>query len=286
MIKVHRYLAAIALGAALTTSAVAQMSGSGLYGDEQYRPDVGQEGKDVIWVPTNDELVNKMLETAKVTSDDIVYDLGAGDGKIPIAAARKYGVRAVGIEFNPDMAALATRNAKRAGVADKVKIINGDIFKEDFSEATVITLYLLPDLNLKLRPTILKMKPGTRVVSHAFTMGDWEADQRIDTPIARAYYWVVPANVAGTWQLEEIDGQKEKITLKLDQRYQKIGGTITVGNKSQPILGASITGDRLAFSYVDDKGNILNVKSTVKGDTLSGDYESGIMFSKLKGTRR
>ena len=287
MKNIHQIVAALALGTMLSTNVYAQFNTSGgLYGDEQYRPDVGQEGKDVIWVPTNDELVNKMLETAKVTADDIVYDLGAGDGKIPIAAARKYGVRAVGIEYNPDMAALATRNAKRAGVADKVKIIHGDIFKEDFSEATVVTLYLLPDLNLRLRPTILKMKPGTRVVSHAFTMGDWEADQRIDTSIARAYFCVVPANVAGTWSLEGIDEQREKVTLNIEQRYQKIGGTITVGKKTQPMLGASITGDRLAFSYLDDKGNILNLKATVKGNELFGDYESGITFSKLKGTRR
>jgi hypothetical protein len=283
MQKVIHWITALMIGATLSGAAAAN---NGLHGDEQYRPDVGQEGKDVIWVPTNDELVNKMLDTAKVTPTDIVYDLGAGDGKIPIAAARKYGVRAVGIEFNPDMAALATRNAKRAGVADKVKIINGDIFKENFSEATVITLYLLPDLNLKLRPTILKMKPGTRVVSHAFNMGDWEPDQRIDTTIARAYYWVVPANVAGTWTLENIDEQKAKTTLKLEQRYQKIGGSITIGNKTQPLLGATITGDRLAFSYLNEKGAILNAKATVNGNELIGDYESGIMFSKLKGTRR
>lgn len=285
MRAIQRFIAVLTLGVALSGSAYAQ-NGSGLYGDEQYRPDVGQEGKDVIWVPTNDELVNKMLDIAKVTATDIVYDLGAGDGKIPIAAAQKYGARAVGIEFNPDMAALASRNAKRAGVADKVKIINGDIFKENFSEATVVTLYLLPDLNLKLRPIILNMKPGTRVVSHAFTMGDWEADQRIDTQIARAYYWVVPANVAGTWHLENIDEQKAKTTLKLDQRYQKIGGTITVGNVTQPLLGATINGDRLAFSYLSDKGTILHVKATVKGNELAGDPESGLMFSKLKGTRR
>jgi hypothetical protein len=283
MQKVIHWITALMIGATLSGAAAAN---NGLHGDEQYRPDVGQEGKDVIWVPTNDELVNKMLDTAKVTPTDIVYDLGAGDGKIPIAAARKYGVRAVGIEFNPDMAALATRNAKRAGVADKVKIINGDIFKENFSEATVITLYLLPDLNLKLRPTILKMTPGTRVVSHAFNMGDWEPDQRIDTTIARAYYWVVPANVAGTWTLENIDEQKAKTTLKLEQRYQKIGGSITIGNKTQPLLGATITGDRLAFSYLNEKGAILNAKATVNGNELIGDYESGIMFSKLKGTRR
>lgn len=135
-------------------------------GDDLYKPTVGQEGKDVIWVPTNDALVRVMLQTAKVTPNDLVYDLGAGDGKIAIAAARDYGATAVGIEYNPDMAALAQRNAERAGVADKVKVIHGDIFEEDFSNATVVTLYLLPHLNMKLRPTLLDMKPGTRIVSN------------------------------------------------------------------------------------------------------------------------
>ena len=147
------------------------------YGDQFYRPHVGQSGKNVVWVPTPDSLVTRMLQAAKTTEKDVVYDLGAGDGKIPIAAARDFKARSVGIEYNPDMAALAERNAQRAGVADKVKIIAGDIFENDFSEATVVTLYLLPDLNFKLRPTILKMKPGTRVVSHQFNMRDWEPDE-------------------------------------------------------------------------------------------------------------
>lgn len=163
------------IGLTLTLNTFAQMPNAG--GDDKYQPQLGQSGKDVIWMPTGGDLVTKMLMTAKVTSSDLVYDLGAGDGKIAIAAAKEFGARSIGIEFNPDMAAFAQRNAIRAGVGDRTRIINGDIFVEDFSKATVVTLYLLPDLNLKLRPIILKMKPGTRVVSHAFSMGDWEPDQ-------------------------------------------------------------------------------------------------------------
>lgn len=257
----------------------------GVHGDERYRPQVGQEGKDVIWVPTHDELVEKMLETAKVTANDVVYDLGAGDGKIAIAAARKFGARAVGIEFNPDMAALANRNATRAGVANKVKIINGDIFKENFSEATVVTMYLLPDLNLRLRPIILKMRPGTRVVSHAFNMGDWEPDQRIETQRAQGYYWVVPAPIAGEWTLEGIEGQ-QRVSLQISQRYQKIGGILQLGRNSQPILGAEITGDKLSFRFLDAKGELVSIKATVKGNSLEGEVQGGSLYSQVKGSRR
>lgn len=255
------------------------------YGDDRYQPSVGQEGKDVIWVPTKDELVNKMLETAGVTANDIVYDLGAGDGKIPIAAARIFGAKAVGIEYNPEMAALATRNAQRAGVADKVKIINGDIFVEDFSKATVVTLYLLPDLNLKLRPTFLKMKPGTRVVSHAFDMGDWEPDRKIEATHATAYYWVVPADVAGNWV---IDGIKDhpRAMLSLAQRFQRIGGNIMLGNTSIPLLGAEIEGDKLSFRFIDAKGSMHRVKARVQGRKLEGEVQSGTLYSDLKGNRK
>ncbi len=275
----------VPLVAAMLAVSAGTALANGTYGDDKYRPSVGQEGKDVIWVPTNTELVEKMLEAAKVTSSDIVYDLGAGDGNIPITAAKKYGVRAVGIEFNPDMAALARRNAQRAGVSDKVKIINGDIFKENFSEATVITLYLLPDLNLKLRPTILKMKPGTRVVSHAFDMGDWEPDQRIETSRAFAYYWMVPADVAGEWNIEGLDGP-QKVTLQLSQRYQRIGGNITVGKTMQPLLGAQLEGDRLSFRYLDNRGTLHSVKAVIRGNSLEGDHQAGSTFEKVKGSRR
>jgi SAM-dependent methyltransferase len=255
------------VGMALSFQSLAQFPSDS--GDDQYQPRLGQEGKDVIWMPTGNDLVNLMLKTAKVGPSDLVYDLGAGDGKIAIAAAKNFGARAVGIEFNPEMAALAQRNAKRAGVGDRVTIINGDIFKEDFSKATVVTLYLLPDLNLRLRPTILKMKPGTRVVSHAFTMGDWEPDQELDVG-SRGFYWVVPANVAGEWSLNGIESSN-KATLSLTQHYQNIAGNITIGNKSQPLLKAKLQGDRLSFSYIGRKNTLHNISGKVTGNEFRGE---------------
>ena len=270
------------LGLAFSLNAFAQYPAAG--GDDKYQPRLGQEGKDVIWMPTGGELVTLMLKTAKVTPNDLVYDLGAGDGKIAIAAAKEFGARSIGIEFNPDMAAFAQRNAVRAGVGDRVKIINGDIFKEDFSKATVVTLYLLPDLNLKLRPILLKMKPGTRVVSHAFTMGDWEADQEIEAG-QRGYFWIVPANVAGDWVIDGIETQN-KVVLNLVQRYQRIGGSLTVGGKTQPILNPSLEGDKLSFGYIDRNNNLHNVKLTVNGSQLKGEGKGGFLTNSITGNRR
>ena len=270
------------LGLAFSLNAFAQYPAAG--GDDKYQPRLGQEGKDVIWMPTGGELVTLMLKTAKVAPNDLVYDLGAGDGKIAIAAAKDFGARSIGIEFNPDMAAFAQRNAVRAGVGDRVKIINGDIFKEDFSKATVVTLYLLPDLNLKLRPILLKMKPGTRVVSHAFTMGDWEADQEIEAG-QRGYFWIVPANVAGDWVIDGIETQN-KVVLNLVQRYQRIGGSLTVGGKAQPILNPSLEGDKLSFGYIDRNNNLHNVKLTVNGSQLKGEGKGGYLTNSITGIRR
>jgi len=270
------------LGLALSLNTFAQYPAAG--GDDKYQPRLGQEGKDVIWMPTGGELVTLMLKTAKVAPNDLVYDLGAGDGKIAIAAAKEFGARSIGIEFNPDMAAFAQRNAVRAGVGDRVKIINGDIFKEDFSKATVVTLYLLPDLNLKLRPILLKMKPGTRVVSHAFTMGDWEADQEIEAG-QRGYFWIVPANVAGDWVIDGIETQN-KVVLNLVQRYQRIGGSLTVGGKAQPILNPSLEGDKLSFGYIDRNNNLHNVKLTVNGSQLKGEGKGGYLTNSITGNRR
>lgn len=223
------------------------------YGDEVYKPSMGQAGKDVIWIPTPDALVKAMLAAAKVTSDDIVYDLGAGDGRIPIAAARQFGARAIGIEYDKDMADLARRNARRAGVDGRVQIITGDIFKEDFSKATVVTMYLLPDLNLKLRPLILAMKPGTRVTSHAFNMGDWEPDEFLSVEARDAYLWYVPARVEGTWAFKE-DGWGTEGTVVFVQRYQRLGGTVTIGGRTQPVLGPALRGDKLTFAFIDNDG--------------------------------
>ena len=237
---------------------------------ETYVPQRGQMGKDVMWLPTSDDLVLKMLDAAKVGPQDELVDLGAGDGKIPIAAARHFGARAWGIEYNKDLAALAQRNAQRAGVAERVRIVHGDIFKEDFSKATVVTMYLLEELNAQLRPTILAMKPGTRVLSNTFSMGDWEPDQVIRVTNGTGYFWTVPANVAGLWTLSGLD-EKGNATLKLDQIFQRIAGTLTLQGKTQNLLGARMEGAVLHFSFVNADGLLKAVKVLVNGQVLSGE---------------
>ena len=188
-----------------------------------YEPSVGQEGKDVVWVPTPQSLVDKMLDMAKVTPKDFLMDLGSGDGRTVITAAKR-GVRALGIEYNPDMVELSKRNAEKEGMADKAQFTKADLFETDFSKATVITMFLLPDINLKLRPKILDLKPGTRIVSNTFTMGDWEADQTdspggCDSSWCTALLWIVPAKVAGTHKIPQ-----GELTLK--QQYQMLSGTL------------------------------------------------------------
>jgi len=238
-----------------------------------YEPTFAQAGKDVIWVPTPNDLVVKMLETAKVNANDLVYDLGAGDGKIPIQAARQFGARAVGIEFNPDMANLARQNAQRAKVSDKVTIVTGDIFEEDFSNATVVTLYLLSSLNLKLKPTILNMKPGTRVVSNSFMMGSWEPDEVINPEAGgRGYYWVVPARVQGDWSITGLPGLPSA-RLSLQQKFQKIEGTLMMGdNRSQKVTG-KLNGAQLTMSYQDAKDKPQLFVGEVAGNKINASLK-------------
>ncbi|MGE4242867.1 SAM-dependent methyltransferase [Ramlibacter sp.] len=254
------------------------------HGDAQYQPTVGQSGKDVVWVPTSDAMAESMLRMADVKPTDLVFDLGAGDGKIAIAAAKKFGANAVGIEYNKEMADLAARNVVRAGVGDKVRIIHGDIFIEDFSNATVLTMYLLPHLNLKLRPTILKMRPGTRVVTNSFNMGDWEPDAFIGTTYPSGFYYVVPADAAGKWNVSGIDGATSA-TLNLVQRYQRVGGTLTIDGKEQIILGPTLTGDRLKFSFLDPKGQSRAAEVTVKGNSFAGKVMENSPLYDIAGTR-
>lgn len=237
---------------------------------EAYTPKLGQMGKDVMWLPTRDGLVTQMLTAARVTPEDEVVDLGAGDGKIPIAAAKQFGARAWGIEYNKDLAALAQRNAQRAGVADRVRIVHGDIFKEDFSKATVVTMYLLEELNAQLRPTILSMRPGTRVLSNTFSMGDWEPDQVIRVGNDKGFFWTVPAVVAGKWSVQGLDS-RGPAQLHLTQRHQRIGGSVAWGSQVQPLLGARIDGSYLHFSFVNAAGQLQAVQARVQGDTLAGE---------------
>lgn len=210
----------------------------------RYEPEVGQPGKDVVWVPTSPALVEKMLDLAKVTSRDFVIDLGSGDGRTVIAAAKR-GARALGIEYNPDMVALSKQNAAGENLGDKVEFMKADLFETDFSRATVITMFLLPDLNVKLRPKLLEMKPGTRLVSNSFDMDDWEADQ-IDNlgegcyAWCTALLWIVPAKVEGTWRFE--GGE-----LALTQKYQMLSGTISTGGSSTAISAGRMQGDQIRF---------------------------------------
>src|SRR4051812_1577440 len=181
---------------AVSFAALGQAAKSG-----EFTPQVGQAGKDVIWVPTPEELVERMLRMAQTTASDFVYDLGSGDGRTVIAAAKKFGATAQGIEYNPDMVALSQKNAQAAGVAAKATFAKADLFETDLSKATVITMYLLPSINAKLKPKILALKPGTRVVSHAFDMEDWTPDEMSTVEGRRAMLWIVPAKVSGVWRM-------------------------------------------------------------------------------------
>ncbi len=245
--------------------------------EKPYVPVRGQMGKDVMWIPTPKGLIDKMLTAARVTSSDRVFDLGAGDGIIAITAAREFGAHSVGIEFNPRMADHARRMVQEAGVSDKVRIITGDIFQEDFSAATVVTLYLLPELNMQLRPTLLRMRPGTRVVSHAFSMGDWEPDETMAHENARGYLWVVPAAVEGEWMLTGMDGGPFRLSLR--QALQKIGGSLTRGVISQPLLGARLRGQELHFQFITPDRQVRSFSGEVVGGQISGTISSseGVM---------
>src|SRR5256714_4136987 len=236
---------------------------------QKFEPQVGQAGKDVIWVPTPEEVVERMLTMAQVTPSDYVFDLGSGDGRAVIMAAKKFGARAQGIEYNPDMVKLSQENAQKAGVAERAQFRRADIFATDFSQATVITLYLLPALNMKLRPQILQMRPGTRVVSHSFTMEDWEADEISTMDGRRAYFWVVPAQVMGSWTLET-GGQSAE--LALEQTFQKINGTVALGAVHGGLREARLRGADIAFAYVDQNGLRRDFTGRVNGRQMEGSF--------------
>lgn len=265
----RRMGAAMLLVGAVATAMVVAAQPAPTYGDALYQPKLRQPGKDVMWLPTPEPMVARMLGAARTTRDDIVYDLGAGEGRIPIAAARDFGASAVGIEYDPALAALATRNVVRAGVADRVRIIAGDVFKEDFTRATVVTLYLLPEINYQLRPQLLALKPGTRVVSYLWDMGEWEPDEILAQGGDQAFLWTVPARVAGNWTLRDAaDGIVA--TLSIAQQFQRIGGSIAVAGKAQPLLGAFVQGSTLGFAFVAADGGMRSARLRVDDRRANG----------------
>ena len=216
-----------------------------------YAPTEGQAGKDVIWLPTAQSLVDRMLEMAKLTPRDHLIDLGSGDGRLVITAAKR-GATAHGIEYNPDLVALSQRAARAEGVATRATFEKADIFESDFSRATVITMFLLPDLNMQLRPTLLEMKPGTRIVSNSFDLGDWQPDQTQQVTencrtYCEAYQWTVPAKVEGTWRLA--DGRE----LVLKQSFQMLEGTLRRGRETVAVSDARMDGTRIRFTVGADR---------------------------------
>lgn len=245
--------------------------------EREYAPQRGQEGKDVIWVPTEDAMVLRMLEMAKVTPADKVYDLGAGDGKIAIAAGKRFGATAVGIEYDPDLAKHAQCLVEAEGVERRVRIVQGDIFATDFSDATVVTLYLLPALNLRLRPTLLDLRPGTRIVSYSFTMGDWEPDDHADTDEGSAYLWVVPAKVGGAWTFRS-EGE-DSFAVTLEQTFQLLRGSAGSGALKGRLSGASI---ELELVQSEEPTRITGA---VDGDRMSVMLTRGGRSARYTGTK-
>ena len=238
-------------------------------GSSEFEPVEGQAGKDVIWLPTAQSLVDTMLDLARVTPQDFVIDLGSGDGRTVITAAKR-GARAMGIEYNPDMVELSKRNAAKEGVADRTQFMKADLFESDFSKATVITMFLLTDINLKLRPTILNLKPGTRIVSNTFRMGEWEPDATESVESGKDCYnyctallWIVPAKVEGTWKLSQ--GQ-----LVLQQTFQMISGTLNTGGSSATAAEGKLRGEEISFTA----GGARYV-GRVNGNTMQGTFTSG-----------
>jgi len=241
----------------------------------------GRAGKDVVWVPTFDAVVMAMLSMTKVTPQDLVLDLGAGDGKIAIAAAKKpYGARAVGIEYDAGMASLARCLVSAEGLDDRVRIVEGDIFKEDFGNATVVTLYLLPHLNLCVRHRILALGPGTRVASHQYSMADWEPDESLKIQGRDVFSWVVPAHVDGVWRFQSADGSAFNVDLR--QSFATLTGEITRAGSSTPLQSATLSGVELRFAF-DVAGAPARFSGTVRGTEITGVLTTGGTARTAKG---
>jgi hypothetical protein len=239
---------------------------------KEFEPQVGQEGKDVIWVPTPQALVDKMLDIAKLTPKDYLIDLGSGDGRTVITAAKR-GSKALGIEYNPDMVELSKRTAAKEGVSDRASFIKADLFESDFSQAQVISMFLLSSINLKLRPTILDLKPGTRIVSNTFDMGEWKPDETATIPNCNswctAHLWIVPAKVNGTWKMAQGE-------LAIKQTFQMITGTLKNGNTSSQING-KLNGDQITFSAGE-----AQYIGRVNGNAIEGTLKSGGKWSATR----
>ncbi|MGD9946387.1 MAG: class I SAM-dependent methyltransferase [Burkholderiaceae bacterium] len=244
----------------------------------EYRPRLGQMGKDVMWLPTPEPMIRRMMLMANVSARDKVVDLGSGDGRIAIAAARDFGARAHGIEFNPDMVELSRRRSAEAGLAERATFERGDVFVVDFSDATVVTTYLLPILNLRLRPTLMRMKPGTRIVSYTFDMGSWEPDEISRLGNYRSFLWRIPAAAAGSWTLTAAGAAEPfPAALTIDQRFQMISGELQFGELGVSLIAPRLQGDQIEFSAMGPGRELLRGSARIDGERMAGRlvYPSG-----------
>jgi SAM-dependent methyltransferase len=230
-------------------------------------PEPGQPSKDSVWVTTPERMIRRLLQLADTTKDDVVIDLGAGDGRIPIYAAKHFGSRGVAVELEENLVQVAREKARREGVAGRVRVIKQDLFEADLTAATVVTLYTSPGVMEGLKPKLATLKPGTRIVSHHFTLGDWEPDEKVVVEERDGYLWVVPAAVEGTWRVS-IAGQDFR--LRLARRYQKLTATAERDGRTVQVLGAKLRGHEIRFSVFDRDGSSRNYTGRLEGGRLKG----------------
>lgn len=248
-------------------------------------PTIGQPGKDVIWIPTPEPVLERMLATAQVTAADHVYDLGAGDGRLVLLAARRFGARATGIEYDAGLVAVGRREAAKQGLsAERFKMVKGDVFAAEFRDATVVGLYLLPHMLLRLRPMLLRLRAGTRIVSHHFKIPDWEPDETSWVGVRGVYLWVVPADVAGGWRVEFSDGKA--VDVDAEQTYQRVRGRAVFGEVKAGLRDVTLRGDAIAFAFVDDVGALRELTGRVVDGRMEGSFRAGAAAGTWTAARR
>jgi SAM-dependent methyltransferase len=246
-------------------------------------PHIGQVSKDSVWVPTPQRMIRRMLQLADVTADDLVVDLGAGDGRIPIYAARHFGARAIGVELEENLVVLATESAKAQGVSPLARFVRQDLFDFDLSGATVVALYISPGVMTKLKPRLAGLKPGTRVVSHHFTLEEWEPDETVRVEDRSGYLWVVPADVRGAWTVTTAD---DALRVTIEQAHQRLTARGERGGKAVPVLAPRLRGTEISFATFDADGSARQYRGRVEAGRMSGDSDSqGVRRLRWSATR-
>lgn len=248
------------------------LAGASIASDPAPQPQFGQVSKDSVWVTTPERMIRRMLQLADTTKDDVVMDLGAGDGRIPIYAAKHFGARGIAVELEDNLVQVARAAARREGVADRVTVVRQDLFDADLSAATVFALFISPGVMQRLKPRFLELEPGTRIASHQFDMGDWEPDETVEVEGRKGYLWVVPAKVEGAWQVA-IAG--EDFVLRLERRYQKLSASGERAGRSLHVLGPRLRGKEIAFASFDRDGTSRSYSGRIEGGRLVGESHAG-----------